>query len=44
MLLSFAKLLDAISPESYVTIPGGRFLETENKRIDLFSLYFLFSQ
>ena len=40
MLLSLAKLLDAISPESYVTMPSGHLLETENKRIDLFSLYF----
>ena len=44
MLLSLAKLLDAIPPESYVIMQAGRLPETENKRIDVFTLYVLFSQ
>ena len=44
MLLSLAKLLDAIPPESYVIMQAGRLPESENKKIDLFTLYVLFSQ
>ena len=32
MLLSLAKLLDAIPPESYVIMQAGRLPESENKK------------